>query len=401
MNNTKPEIRVNKLGIPVTKHVLIDASAKGSPKKLPPVPVVQTSPMTATPQQLTNADVVMSSRLFASDDRIFNLLGEVRAEPYTFNASPAEIFSVYSVTNCGNALALMEMGVRTADEARDALYEAGASDLIKDRSAVMEEAMKRELPYDKTAYLFQKLIDPLNAESTPYVADALEFYAWKGNVGVKERMEICNDIIDGTVRLDDLKSIGLNKLDTSSAVHAVTASLKKFSKRKKKPYTPAEMGQLLNKAKKDRVEGDDIAIAVEAIEKFGIDGIKKLDDLYHVVSHHWYLEDDKTPVESAYYAALVSEGTQRAGRTLSDVYLSTTFVNEIVAFRSAKISAEQATALFSQGHDAEESIAYLKLLDDEGIAPDEALPLIAEGKSAQEIIGIRNGINPSVADGWL
>jgi hypothetical protein len=399
MNNTKPEVRVNKLGVPVTKHVLIDPKANSSKTILPPVPNVVRAPVTGSPEQLRMQDVVLSGRLFPADERLSSLLDQSEKTIYKFNACEAEIFAVMSVTDLGNAFALLEIGMRTADEARDHLYEIGASDLIHDRSALMQELLERGIPYDKSAYVLQKEFD---AESSPYCADALEFYAWKGSVGVETRRLVCSDIIDGKVRLDDLKTIDMDKLDSSERVEAVTSSLAKFSSKKKKPYTLADMSKLLDLAARDQVDGEDIAATVTLLEKVGIEGVEKLEDVYRFVSHHWELKASvKDPIEASYYATLVSEGMERAGVKLDDTYLSTTFPTEVIALRKNKIGSDYATALLSNGLVAEEAVAYVKLLESEDITPDEALPLISDGKTAHEIIGIHNGINTHVADGWL
>jgi hypothetical protein len=345
-------------------------------------------------------DVKLSVKLFPADERLSSLLDQSEKQSFTFNACEAEIFEIMSVTDAGNAFALMEMGMRTADEARDHLYELGASDLIRDRSSLMQQLLERGVPYDQSAYVFQRIV-PVESETSPYCADALEFYAWKGNVGVQERWSLCNDIVDGKVRLDDLKTIGMDKLSTSERVHAVTRSLAKFGSRKKKPYTLADMSRLMDLVTRDKVDGEDIDATVTLLEKVGIEGVNKLEDVYRFVSHHWELTEDKNPIEASYYAALVSEGMERAGVERDDMYLSTSFPDEVITLRKNKVGVEYATALLAKGFDAAETVAYVKLLEAEGITPDDALPLISEDKTAHEIIGIHNGINAHVADGWL
>lgn len=384
MSNLMPEIRTNKNGVPVKKYVRADPKSASSASSLPAPLSSPASKHQPSAAQLEPKKRWLSSLKYEPDNRLQSL------NPYggfEFESSDAEMLDVMSVADDANAFALMNLGVRTADEACDRLQELGADDLIKDRSAFTNELLERGLLPESSADLLNMGQYKIRAsaeqmEASPYCADAVAFHSHGGLVHNDDDFTGRKLILEGNLRLADLKEVGYEQLarGKSNNLKIAIGAVQRHAKGES-DYPLSDLGKLLDKLTD---EGHDPGYedartknAIKLLERVGWDKITKLDGLDSFLLRYRKPEDEAdegTAVDAAYYEAILALGMERTAGQLagrSGMYWAREFPSEARILREA------------------------------GVSTEDAIPIMADGKTAHETIGILNGVEAVIADGWL
>jgi hypothetical protein len=386
MSNLIPEIRTNKHGVPVKKYVRADPKAAISPSSLPAPLSAPASKHRLSAAQLQPRKRSLSSLKYESDKRLRSL------RPfggYEFVSSDAEMLDVMSVTDDANAFALMNLGVRTADEACDHLEELGADDLIKDRSSFTNKLLERGLlPENAADFLsngqLRLRMSSDEMEASPYCADAVAFHSHGGLTHKDESytsyFTARKLILEGNLRLADLKELGYERITRGAHLSTITEAVQRHAKGDAN-YSLSDLGALLDKmdAEGHNTGQDDARTkqAIKLLDRVGWDKVSKLDEMDSFILRYRKPADEAdepTAVDAAYYEAILAHGMERTAGQL--------------AGRSGRYWASEYPG-------------EARILREAGISTEDAIPLMADGKTAHETIGILNGVEAVIADGWL
>lgn len=363
MTNLTPETRVNKLGVPVIKHVRASPKTKSSQAKLP-------APSTKPKAKATKYRSIQVERTISSFEHMpDNRLNERTPGNFAFTANDVEVYSVLGITDAGNAFALLELGARSAEDAQELLTEMGAEDLLIDRKEFMQEMLDRNISPEVTASCLPMI--PEEWEDSPHLADAVEFSSLDMFEGVQGVSAVRRFILAGDIRFSDVDALG-SKLSQSDNLRTMTDTLLKLGNGSSR-NTIEDVKAFLNRAVKDRVVRDGLRNGTFLLEKHGVEAIDKLEDLgsFTVRFKSSPNVDHDESVDSAYYEALLSEAIVREGKEQHGRYWVQTFPSEVSLLRA------------------------------EGISVEDAAPLMVSGLTAHQTAGVLKGVEMSVSDGWL
>lgn len=379
MSNLIPEKRLDKNGVLTTKHV----RAAGKPavaKRQAPAPTLGESGKKKA--KLRPKQVEQRYRNFHfhpvidGDKRL--LAGRPVQDPI-FTASDAEIYDVLSVTDSANAILLLEKDVRSAEEARVYLRKMDAGDLIRDYSGLMDEMLARNVSPEDTSNALLRLevhhkLRPNQIDYSANHPDTIEFLSTSAFENMRGRTNFMKDILEGRINFGDIKAIGTTRLKPYDRLYFLRDILAR-KQSGERDYDTDDIKKFLDKSSASGLVQGHFKSVIHLFDELGMDGVDKLDDLKTFSSHFWEEvkndeESTRFLVERSLYFAQLSEalqnGPERSGR-----YWGKDF-------------KEDAT-----------------LLRNSGVEIDDATRLMSEGMTAQQVVGVVNGIETAVADGWL
>lgn len=225
------EVRADKDGKLVTRHVRADKGTAGSGKTLPS-PSLPAAPerrkrraFKPTPEQLASSRFGIGVNQPDPKNWGHHVIGEPHADlaaiPFTmeqknryahnfyrFDASEVEYYSVMSVTRPFDAINLLHRGIRSADEARNFLEENGLKHLIGDHAAYTDELLRHRLNSNLGMVYMNDLID---AQADPVLAgEWVKMCAQKSILD--EARFIRDEMLSGQVTTEDLKAVGVRNL---------------------------------------------------------------------------------------------------------------------------------------------------------------------------------------------
>ena len=223
MSNLIPEVRVDKNGIPVVRHVRSDkpiTTGRSIPAPLAPRAPKQAVKVKAPiKRQLERRLRIISVNRHEPDNGLIARLGVDTSARFT--ASDAEIYSVLHVVSPANTLILMKAGVRSAEEAFQKLDELGLERLMEDNSVLARELLGRRV-YPET--YFSTLAT--YGDESPYFLDTVECLSIDA---LFDYDFIASGIRTGNIRLSDVKALGTARIKKSEAYAELMNILQKFA----------------------------------------------------------------------------------------------------------------------------------------------------------------------------
>lgn len=206
MNNLVPEKRMDKTGKLVTRHVRNGSPAAPSKTLGTVAPSLPSGAVRAALKLPTITQLRAKRRniRITKSDCDPELLKRVALPSYSrmIECSDMEMYDVASVVKGGmNAMLLMHRDIRTGDEAEKYLESNGLSHLVSDDSEMIEEAIGRRIPAE--VYIKKEVMRLHHA--TEHLMDALETAGSSAH-------ELTGDVLHGNIRLDDIKTVGMNRL---------------------------------------------------------------------------------------------------------------------------------------------------------------------------------------------
>lgn len=383
MSNLIPERRVNKNGVAVTKHVRAQASA--TLDKTPPAPSLRRND--SGKEKLRPGQLEQRVRSFSPlKNDADRLLMQGHTGMFTFTSSDKEIYDVMSVTRAGDAMALLEKGVRTSEEALDVLARNGLEHRQRDRSELMQELLKRNIAPEKTTKAFSMLdidreywANPHERDTNHY-PDVIEYLSIESYKDMYGSDDIKNLILSGDISFSDIKDIGAGRLRKSDRLYHLRATLTRHNSGKT-TFTNDDLKRFLDKCDADGVVGIHFHSALVLFELLGADSVDRLEDAKSFSSRFRQgakvffedIEGLREETEAEFYAALLMEGMERyeASAQKSGRYWAQEFPQEVQILRGA------------------------------GVKVDDAIPLLGSGMSAQQAAGVMNGTETVISEGWL
>lgn len=376
-NNLIREQRLDKNGKLNTKLVR-NGNTPSAALKVPAPTLGTTTPKAKaykpTANQKAQRNYQIESRDFQTDPRLADIVGIQKdwrqRHHYKFRASDVEMYGVYSVTTMTNAAALMSHGILSKEDALEFIHENGLERIIRDRSEIMDGLLQRKITA-QTLIHFDMEHEMSNVEDPQLVLDAVEVYSVKGYkhimVSSKRNSSVDPDlterVLTGEIALNDLKAFGAGRLKASSDYMAIVYALESI-KKGSVDYTAVQLRNYLERSGKDLTHTDAIALA----NAYGVRFVENLRFQYQARMMHEHIT----------YSEL---GTQER----RDLMLFNDFFHMGLNNKNLHVKRQDVIDLSQSGVEAL-----------------HAGRMIGAGRTVQEVLAIhKEGIAPSIADGWL
>lgn len=224
MSNLIPEKRVDKNGVAVTRHVRVPKAPV--PAKPMPVPTMQVREIglkvPPTNSQTREHSYLFEGSKFPVDHDLARKLDLAPGRPIiAVHGSDQEIYEVLAVTDRSTAIALLEHGVRSADEAVEVLEAFDREDLIQDNSKVVNDAFDRMV----LSHTFMSHNDPDDLSKPNYVdyIEALDMTPLRGNTDLHESVR------DGLVRIEDIREVTPHRISLTGHWRVIKPALMKIA----------------------------------------------------------------------------------------------------------------------------------------------------------------------------
>ena len=369
MPNLIPEKRLDKNGVLTTKHVRATPRTPAM-RRTPPAPTLAASSkgLKLRPAQTQQREQFFSS--FTYDARRSMEARRTGDRDYQFTASDTEVYDVLSVTHGGNALVLLALGIRSADDARAYLLKNGEGDLLTDNSELVQEMLKRNISP-------QYYLENTNTSAgtvrfdSPFLADAIEFSTIKSLEDSFHRSETRALILDGEITLADIKTIGASRLKNFDRLRGISDTLRDYHKGNL-DCSIEDIKDFVTRANDEGLVLGHFKSAVHLLRNFDREKMDEVKDLRTFAAiFNPKVKDLKAEAHRAHYASLLMDGLAAAEVPRSARYFGAEFPKDVETLRSAGIEAK------------------------------DAYPLMNDGMTAQQVVGVLNGVNVAVSEGWL
>ena len=353
MNSLTPQQRADKNGKIVTRHVRTD-SAPATTAHIPS-PVAAVKPVEERKRW----------RQLASDWPVDEALRAVcipyqKERSYVVFCTDSEVFNVMSVVRGANALALLTTGARTKEEATSFLHENGLSHLVEDNTVIMRNAQRRKILPQHVMRFMDELGDQ---KRSPLFMDAMESYSHPALHRVKhdDPHFVSKLVLDGTIRLSDLKRIGPHRITHAAVTNAypIMHALKDM-KQGNYRYSTDEMKDLLGIK-----EIPNTYKVMELADKYGVDdtlriakycGLNSTQEVIQVVNQYG-MENFEAPM------AYMQEVCDKSGYFFD--------------------------------------VESLGRIYESGVSADDAARSLKEGLTVTQILAIGKDVEAPLAKGWL
>lgn len=239
--NLVPEKRLDKTGKLVTRHVRSGSDSPLASRSLPAPSVA--AQKTSRKQSLATPKLrpkQLQQELY-KESLYQGLVSPNLREAGTsflskkshFRANDVEFFAVLAVAYEGDAIKMLNDGVRTTEDAITYMRDRGMEPPI-DRSALVQKALERNITPDHYRHFFRSANVATVNSGSPHLVDAIELF---GIMSLKDQYhDVARFICDGEVDLADIKKIGAVKLkghhrlrDTLPALRALKEPDCKFT----------------------------------------------------------------------------------------------------------------------------------------------------------------------------
>lgn len=366
MSNLIPEKRVDRNGRLVTKHI---RSTPSRPSQAPfPAPAATIAPRSKKlPVARTKPFLwdIYKSQCNARQGLIKASENYAPELNYYFEASDEEAYAVMSTVDPRDIIPLLASGVRTKEEAVVFLHRYNLAYLINDNSSLAEKALSRNIPAQNVAAMMEAF--PKASPANPAYFDAMEIVNNKGYKNALHYPGAVQLVLEGKIKLDDLKTIGVKRLKAGGSGDAILHQLEKIADGESK-MTAEELAQVISKASSDPSATHPAMVndAVWLADKHGAELVMRLDQ----------------PILAAQLDNSVSN----------------------TKFDPSKV---EPLLLWHDGVRRFTGLGYLPFGDlvelfEAGIAPEDAAEGLRIKMPVHQIIGVhKNGIQKAVSGGWL
>lgn len=370
MNNLVPEKRMDKNGKLVTKHVRTEAPQRSQKARIPSPQLgaaaaknAPQKPFKPRPAQLEQEYRSFTASNYALDFRLSP--APSYNSYYAFTASETEIYEVLAATDCGgNALTMLQAGVRDAEGVKRYLKEHKAMDLFLDRDFAQEALQKNVSSYD---FIAKDEDFPSSYRESPHYVDVVRFAS--SSLYVSMRQPELEDIAKGDISYDDIKAIGITLLKPHDRLSSLGKTLQRMNKGEG-DFTVEKVKTLIKRSQDEKLERMDFNYLCRTMDEVGIDAVLECKSLERV--------------SREFHAYKLSPGSSRYDDS-----------NDAIdrALYSAKLKGELSGLM---------SLYFADPFYDAGIPVEVAIEVASQGGGVLEAKAIHEeGISASVAGGWL
>lgn len=349
----------------VTRHVRPAAAEKPS-TALPAPAASQSSGVT-----VRSSAARMKPRKWAVDRWFLNMADTsllflsssyVSSHTYSFVCTDVEAYDVMSVVTPPNAVPILATGARNAEEAVGYLRENNLGHLIQDNSDFEREVLERNLSAEKLVRGYVTL--PADAFTSEYFMDALEattMSSLDNKTGWQN--SVVRKVLQGKIDLADIKTIGVTQVTSLSLSEMENLEAMKSGEL---GFDAAAYRDLVARTNvKKNADRYTASAVINLAKTYGADEILTLRDPAAAVQLNNYL-------------------MARTGYPKERIPSALLWADELVALTKFPVNVND-----------------LIKLQDAGVSVQRAAAGYADDLTAQQIIGMYNGIEPSVSEGWL
>jgi len=359
-----PEVRVNKNGVPVTKHVKPEA-AHGV--KNIPSPVLTTAseqkPMKLLPRQKAIHQGMLDRSTYRPSKALLEALPyKHEGTSNKYSISDEDAYGMFSTMRVNDALHLIHFGHRTKESALEFLNDHGVGSLVQDNSEMMNEALARRIPALK--FIEMHGAHGMHGHPQGIFLDAAEAHS-SGTLTYWNRPHpVALRVLKGDLSLADIKGVGVSRIQKSNAAHDVLDALQSM-KDGSLDCTVDDIRALIDKNNDEVNAADPLKWALRSIQRYGADflvGVNRLITAHRIAEHF-----------------------ERYGFPTSEI-------KELITYEGT----------MRQSGESSSSLTIVKKLKDAGVDPVIAGHLYSGISSVDKIIGAHNDEVPlSVTSGWL
>lgn len=367
MTNLIPEVRVNKNGVPVTRHVKPEAArgGKGSIPS-PAIPAkTKKKPFKLWPGQQELRSKALDRITFRPREEMLKALSlKNRGGQYDYRASDEDAYSMFSIMGVNEAIHMIHFGINTKDDALDFIESHGLNSLLQDNSGMMQDALERRIPALNLVALHGEY--GMNGHLPGLFLDAVEAYS-SGTLKSMDSPTSLNSVhlrvLAGDLSLADIKTVGISRIHKSNAAQTVLNALQ-FMKSGSLDCTADDIRALIDKNNEENNISTPLKWALQSINIYGAEFLIGVDRLMSASSMAESYEHKAVPVPEIKELITYEGIMRRNGRSGSSV--------------------------------------NTRMLRDAGVDPAVAGRLYSGNESVQRIIGAqKDDVAVAVSGGWL
>jgi hypothetical protein len=371
MSSLIPEKRVNKNGIVSTKHVRATPKARNDTSGVP-APVIASADASKEskgaqkPYKPRPAQKEQKHRNYDSGFANYNEKLKTpdehsekwgRSITFLFTASDVEMYEVLSVAGDGDAIRLLAMGIRNADDAVAFMRSKGAEESIIDRKVLAEGALERGI----SAGNFILRLPESEAYDSTERLDALELYSISSLSGQSYRL--LRDVLQKKIKVADIKYLGASKLKSHDRLISTAPALMMLNETDP-PFTLDDLKMLVERAAKESAKMPVYRDVLDYVMQRGVGILKEVETL-------------------KFFSTVLSEH-----RKTSEGYDEAEY--EVAFYKEHEWGRYRANS------------TRLMKLRDAGVSPEDAAHMIDQGMTDLAIIGVsQEGTEKPFAEGWL
>jgi hypothetical protein len=278
---------------------------------------------------------------------------------YEFTATDEEFISVMGAVDSGNALLLLHHGLRSEREVTDFLLDHRMESLSRAYSNIAEAALESGLdPVHLLEFMDSTDSKERNSE---HAADAVRTLALeKQYKDVRHIGSLSRLVLSGEARYEDIKTIGAAKVHRNSDMLTLAERLHDLASGEQ-PFTAHHVLAAIERrmaAAMDKEVGEQL---LDLIKRYGGDTGLSV----------------QNPVQVRHIP----------------------FVADTVAEELELLP--YADAVYTLRPDLEAKMADINRLRKHGISTQDAARGLSEGRSAQQIVAMKDGVEEALTDGWL
>lgn len=364
-----PEVRVNKNGVPVTKHVRVDLTNPAGYKTKLPAPSV--NPPTTSDKKHSKSlskpkQWQINKGLVQAELSIMSAVRPLLAPYmyYKFECSDAEAFEVMKVVDARNVIPLLAAGIRTKEAAEAFLDSKGLRGLTMDNGDFVLKVMERGISPQAAIQMRSDLPD--TPFTQPHYLDAMEAHGYKSLREAESGFAVTHRVLSGSISVVDLKILGAVRAASGGSNSQIMEELELIHSGQSNMDAETLL-KVITKANPKNIKSDPFTVntVVRQARVYGPDMVLNLRRVHSLSTQTQALsqfEEDNLEVGKM----LVWEDRMAA---LKGEYMPPKLVAE---FYKAGVSFEDAAKHYE------------------------------EGMTLNQFLGINeSGISPSVSGGWL
>ena len=279
---------------------------------------------------------------------------------YEFTVTDQQFISVLGTTDAPNALLLLHNGMRSAEDVTEFMHGHGLEPLLREHGQFANAAIESGLkPLD--------LLDFMNAtdardRNMGHAADAVRTFALEKKVkDIQFRSSLGNFVLKGDARYEDIRDIGAALVHRHFDLEELSTRLYMLATSSDVPYTAAHLRSAIERRMQNGMDKDYGDCLLEMIGRYG---------------------------------GTIGLSIQNPVALRHTMYVRDSIQDEITLL-------PYADAVYSRILNLDNKMPDIAKLFDHGISIEDAGRGLAEGRSAQQIIAMKDGVEEALTDGWL
>lgn len=304
-----------------------------------------------------------TSQMKSPNGELFMRLSSPLRGYYRFSVTDEEFYAVLALVDANNALPLLNYGMRTTEHVTEFMHRNGMKSLLRDHSAIAAAALETGMkPSDLLSFMFSTTASDRNQPGAP---DAVRTFALEKKETSENQTylgSLATMVLNGEARYEDLKIIGTALVRRHYDLESLSALLYDlFLNPDDAKFTAHHIKAAIERRMANKMNADTGESMLKLMQRFGGDFALQI---RHPEKVLWLMD-------------------------------------QVQMQDDAESIMEYADALYSLNPEITPSHADVLALHGHGISTDAAVTGLLEGCSGQQIIGVSEGIERPLTEGWL